>query len=62
MECSSGAVSTVCDIQVDGRPGAERPKQTWKKLTENTNDCYHIRTIPTKFGQNPASSLGGEVV
>ena len=22
----------------------------------------HIRIIPTKFGQNPASSLGGDVL
>ena len=37
MERSSGAVITVCDIQIDGRRGAGRPKLTWKKLTEK--DC-----------------------
>ena len=37
MERSSGAIRTACDIQVDGRRGAVRPKLTWKKLTER--DC-----------------------
>ena len=37
MEHSSGAVRTACDIQIDGRRGAGRPKLTWKKLTEK--DC-----------------------
>ena len=38
VENSSGAVKTVCDIQIDGRRGAGRPKLTWKKLTEK--DCH----------------------
>ena len=38
VEHSSGAVTTVCDIRVDGRRGAGRPKLTWKKLTEK--DCH----------------------
>ena len=37
VEGSSGAVGTACDIQIDGRLGAGRPKLTWKKLTEK--DC-----------------------
>ena len=37
VERSSGAVRTVCDIQIDGRRGAGRPMLTWKKLTEK--DC-----------------------
>ena len=37
MECSNGAVRTACDIQIDGRLGAVRPKLTWKKLMEK--DC-----------------------
>ena len=37
MEHSSGAIRTACDIQIDGRQGAGRPKLTWKKLTER--DC-----------------------
>ena len=37
LERSSGAIRTACDIQIDGRRGAGRPKLTWKKLTER--DC-----------------------
>ena len=37
IEHSSGAVRTACNIQIDGRQGAGRPKLTWKKLTEK--DC-----------------------
>ena len=37
VERSSGAIRTACDIQIDGRRGAGRPKLTWKKLTER--DC-----------------------
>ena len=33
VEHSSGAIRTACDIQIDGRRGAGRPKLTWKKLT-----------------------------
>ena len=35
---SSGAISTAYDMQIDGKRGAGRPKQTWKKLTEK--DCH----------------------
>ena len=34
VERSSVAIRTACDIQIDGRRGAGRPKLTWKKLTE----------------------------
>ena len=37
VEHSSGTVRTACDIQIDGRWGAGRPKLTWKKLMEK--DC-----------------------
>ena len=37
VECSSGAIRTACDLQIDGRRGAGRPKLTWKKLMER--DC-----------------------
>ena len=37
VECSNGAVKTVCDIQVGGKCGPGRPKMTWKQLTER--DC-----------------------
>ena len=41
MEHSSGAVRTACDIQIDGRRAAGRPKLTWKNLTEG--DCREWR-------------------
>ena len=34
MERSSGAIRTAYDMQIDGKRGAGRPKQTWKKLTK----------------------------
>ena len=37
VERSNGAVRPACDIQIEGRRGAGRPKLTWKKLTEK--DC-----------------------
>ena len=38
VECSSGAVRTACDIQVDERHRPGRPKMSWKQFTEN--DCH----------------------
>ena len=35
---SSGAIRTAYDMQIEGKRGAGRPKQTWKKLTEK--DCH----------------------
>ena len=45
VECSSGAVSTACDLQIDGRQGAGRPMLTWKKLMEK--DCceWKLRSV-----------------
>ena len=45
MEPSSCAVRAACGIQIEGRRGAERPKLTWKKLTEK--DCceWKLRTV-----------------
>ena len=37
VECSNGAVKTAFHIQVEGKRGPERPKMTWKQLTER--DC-----------------------
>ena len=37
VECSSGAINTTFDIQIDGKRGPGRPKMTWKQLTER--DC-----------------------
>ena len=40
VECSSGAIRTACDIQIEGKRRTGRPKQTWKKLTEK--DCREL--------------------
>ena len=45
MECSSGAVRTACDIQIEGRRGAGRPKLTWKKLTEKDWHEWKLKTV-----------------
>ena len=37
VDCSSDAVKTAFDMQVDGKLGPARPKMTWKQLTER--DC-----------------------
>ena len=43
VECSSGAVKTACDIQVDWKRGPGRPKMTWKQLTER--DCREWKLL-----------------
>ena len=43
MELSSGAVRTVCDIQIDCRRGSGRSKLTWKKLMEK--DCCELKLM-----------------
>ena len=42
---SSGAVRTACDIQIDGRRGAGRPKLTWKNLTEKDCREWKLMTV-----------------
>ena len=45
VERSSGAIRTACDIQIDGRRGAGRPKLTWKKLTEKDCREWKLMTV-----------------
>ena len=45
VERSSRAVRTACDIQIDGRRGAGRPKLTWKKLTEKDCREWKLTTV-----------------
>ena len=45
VERSSGAIRTACDIQIDGRQGAGRPKLTWKKLTERDCQEWKLTTV-----------------
>ena len=35
----------ACDIHIDGRPGAGRPKLTWKNLTEKDCREWKLRTV-----------------
>ena len=45
VEPSSGAIRTACEIQIDGRRGAGRPKLTWKKLTEIDCREWKLTTV-----------------
>ena len=45
VERSSGAIRTACDIQIEGRRGAGRPKLTWKKLTEKDCRKWKLTTV-----------------
>ena len=45
VERSSGAIKTACDIQIDGRRGAGRPKLTWKKLMERDCREWKLTTV-----------------
>ena len=44
-ERSSDAIRTACDIQIDGRRGAGRPKLTWMKLTEKDCREWKLTTV-----------------
>ena len=48
VERSCGAVRTACNIQIDGRWGAGRPKLAWKKLTENDCRKWKLTTVDPK--------------
>ena len=45
MERSSGAIRTACDMQIEGRRGAGRPKLTSKKLTEKDCREWKLTTV-----------------
>ena len=45
MERSNSAVKTAFDIQVDGKRGPERPKMTWKQLTERDRREWKLSAI-----------------
>ena len=48
VERSSGEIRTACDIQIDGRLGAGRPKLTWKNLTEKDCREWKLTTVDTQ--------------
>ena len=45
VACSSGAIRAAYDMQIDGKRGAGRPKQTWKKLTEKDCREWKLTTV-----------------
>ena len=45
VERSSGAIRKACDLQIDGRRGAGRPKLTWKRLTERDCREWKLTTV-----------------
>ena len=71
MECSSSAIRTACDIQIEGRWGAGRPKLTWKKLMERDCREWKLTTVDpqerstwrsgVRSAMHAASQLPGKV-
>ena len=45
MARSSDAIRAAYDMQIDGKRGAGRPKQTWKKLTEKDCREWKLTTV-----------------
>ena len=61
VERSSGAIRTAYDMQIDGKRGAGRPKQTWKKLTERDCREWRLTTVdPVRSAMRAASQLPGK--
>ena len=50
VERSGGAIRTACDIQIGGKPGAGRPKLTWKKTDRETAVSGSSRQLTLKKG------------
>ena len=50
VERSNGTIRAACDIQIEGRRGAGRPKLTWKKLSEKTAVSGSSRQLTLKKG------------
>ena len=48
MECSSGAVRTACDIQIERGGGAGRPNLTCKKLTKKDCSEWKLMTVDSQ--------------
>ena len=51
VDRSSGAIRTACDIQIDGRWGAGRPKLARKKLTEKDCREWKLTTVGPQGGR-----------
>ena len=46
-ECSSGAIKTVCNIQIDGKYGLGQSKMSWKTLTERDHCEWNLNEVDT---------------
>ena len=45
VERFSGAIKAVCDMQVEGKRGPERPKMTWRTLTERGHREWKLNVV-----------------
>ena len=45
VEPSSGAIKTVCDIQIDGKRGPGQPKMSWKTLPERDHRQWNLNEV-----------------
>ena len=45
VERSSGAIKTVCDMQIEGKRGPGRPKMTRKTLTERDRREWNLNEV-----------------
>ena len=43
VERSSGAIKTVCDMQIEGKCGQRRSKMTWRTLTERDRREWKLK-------------------
>ena len=56
MERSISTIRKACDIPIDGRLAAGRPKLTWKKLTERDCREWKLTTVDPQESAMPAAS------
>ena len=45
IQQSSGAIKTVCDMQIEEKRGPGRPKMTWKTLTERDRLEWNLNKV-----------------
>ena len=45
VECSSGAIKTACDIQIDGKRGPGWPKMSCKTLTQRDRREWNLNKV-----------------
>ena len=57
VERSSGAIRTACEVQIDGRRGAGRPKLAWKKLTKKDFREWKLMTVEPQEGSTWRSGV-----